>query len=137
VSEGQVPQQEGPVSDAGAASEASAEAGASGADESDQTREERRAERRSRRWRRVIALVVVVLLGCCGLYAISRAAEPEALTLMRERCTECHSLGRALSGERDHAGWQSIVFRMQGYGAEVTNEERGIIVDYLTERSEG
>jgi hypothetical protein len=85
----------------------------------------------------VIAIVVLLLLGCCGLYGLGRATEPEELTLMRERCTECHSLGRALSGEHDQAGWESVVFRMQGYGAELTNEERTLIVDYLAERSGG
>jgi hypothetical protein len=101
------------------------------------SRDERRQERGRRRRRGLVAVVVVVALGCCGVYTVSRALEPEELTLVRERCTECHSLGRAISGERDRDGWESLIFRMQGYGAELTNEERELLVDYLAERSGG
>ena len=66
-------------------------------------------------------------------------AEPEAVqeaaldgkTLLEERCTGCHSLEKAQSGERDLAGWQAVIDEMIEKGAKLNEDEAKVLAEYL------
>jgi hypothetical protein len=63
-------------------------------------------------------------------------ADAEAIT--RQRCSTCHPYTRVEQQSQDRAGWEQTVDRMiQQNGAQISPEEREIIIDYLTERDGG
>ncbi|HEX3049511.1 MAG TPA: hypothetical protein VHP83_02570 [Aggregatilineaceae bacterium] len=53
--------------------------------------------------------------------------------LVDERCTVCHDRGRIDSKDKDEAGWTETVDRMIGKGAQLNDEERQAVIDYLVE----
>jgi cytochrome c5 len=63
------------------------------------------------------------------------AASPEdadAKALFEAKCSICHELSRPLSRNRERKWWVETVTRMQKVnGCPVTDEEAGIIIDYL------
>jgi len=46
-------------------------------------------------------------------------------------CSQCHDLARSLSLHQDRAGWQATMDKMVTLGAEATEQEQKIVVDYL------
>jgi hypothetical protein len=52
--------------------------------------------------------------------------------LLEARCTLCHNLERVQAASKIQAEWETTVERMRGKGARLTDEEAGILVDYLT-----
>ena len=65
--------------------------------------------------------------------------EPEAVqeaaldgkVLLEQRCTGCHSLDKAKSGQRDLAGWQAVVDDMIKKGAKLNEDETKVLAEYL------
>jgi hypothetical protein len=53
--------------------------------------------------------------------------------LVNERCTVCHTRERIDDADKDRDGWASTVDRMIGYGAELNDQEREAVIDYLAE----
>lgn len=51
--------------------------------------------------------------------------------LIETRCTVCHTRGRIDSKTADEAGWAATVERMIGYGAQLSPEERDVLIAYL------
>ena len=51
--------------------------------------------------------------------------------LVQERCTVCHDLTRVEEADYDQAGWEASVDRMIQNGANLTPEERDVVVEYL------
>ena len=60
-------------------------------------------------------------------------ATPEGQVLMEERCTGCHSLGRVQSAQKTREAWTATVDRMIGYGTQLSDAERLLLLDYLAE----
>jgi cytochrome c5 len=54
-------------------------------------------------------------------------------TLLEERCTQCHDLERTTQQQKDRAGWTATVERMINQGAQLDEEEKAILIDYLVE----
>jgi len=54
-------------------------------------------------------------------------------TLLSTRCTACHSLDRVNTESGSAEEWKSTVDRMVQIGAELSNEEAVILVQYLAE----
>jgi cytochrome c5 len=61
----------------------------------------------------------------------NETASMDGKTLMEERCTACHSLEKAQSGERDLAGWQAVVDDMIKKGAKLNQDEAKVVAEYL------
>lgn len=61
-------------------------------------------------------------------------AAPDGQSLVRSRCTKCHSLDRIafMVGVKDKRAWQKTVFRMAGNGARVNRAEQDAVVEYLS-----
>ncbi|MBU0703408.1 MAG: hypothetical protein KKC18_06035 [Chloroflexi bacterium] len=54
-------------------------------------------------------------------------------TLLQERCTLCHSLDRVKRSQKSREEWKQTVSRMVGKGAELSDDEQAVLVDYLAE----
>jgi cytochrome c-type biogenesis protein CcmH/NrfF len=55
----------------------------------------------------------------------------DGATLVQQRCSVCHSLGRVESSNHTAAQWNTIVNTMISRGAQLTSEEKTVVVDYL------
>jgi cytochrome c5 len=55
----------------------------------------------------------------------------DAQVLLEERCTVCHTLDRVEGAQKSREGWESTVDRMIEYGAQLTDDERSVLIDYL------
>jgi hypothetical protein len=53
--------------------------------------------------------------------------------LVSERCTVCHTRERIDQQDKDEAGWTETVDRMIGNGAQLNEEEREAVIQYLVE----
>jgi cytochrome c553 len=51
--------------------------------------------------------------------------------LVQERCSVCHGLDRVNSASKDEAGWTSTVDRMISKGANLNEDERAAVIEYL------
>jgi len=60
-------------------------------------------------------------------------SELDGNALVDERCTVCHDRGRIDSKDKDEAGWTATVDRMIGNGAQLNDDERQAVIDYLVE----
>ncbi len=78
-----------------------------------------------------------ILAAILGLTAGSAAAadgEPSAQALFEAKCSVCHATSRPLGKNKDRAGWEQTVKRMQGKRAgHLSDAEVELIVNYLTE----
>jgi len=85
----------------------------------------------------VVMLVVAASVASgCGGGQEAPAGEQVAVdgeTLLEERCTECHDLERTTSQQKTRAEWEETVSRMIDRGAELNEEEKTVLVDYLAE----
>lgn len=102
----------------------------------------------------------VVLLVTVGLLAACRASEPspasplsplspvatpslsrptlaaplaDGAMLLTERCTSCHNLDRVTGAPREREEWAQVIARMVGRGAELSDAEQAILLDYLAQ----
>ena len=73
--------------------------------------------------------------------ASTRASQPAAISPERlaegrkvtdEKCTTCHGMESETAGGKTPEGWNAAVEQMIGLGAQVTDEEAKIIIDYLS-----
>jgi cytochrome c5 len=83
----------------------------------------------------VMVLVTFAAAGCGGGQE-APAGEQVAVdgqTLLEERCTECHDLERTTSQQKTRAEWEETVSRMIDRGAELNEDEKTVLVDYLAE----
>lgn len=63
---------------------------------------------------------------------LDQLPEGKAKGIVADKCQVCHTLERVVTVRRSQKDWASTVDKMVGYGAEVTPEEVGMIVDYLS-----
>jgi hypothetical protein len=77
-----------------------------------------------KRWM-MVALLLVILLAACG------GGGTRGQALLEDRCTGCHSLDRVTSANKTVEQWGATVDRMIVRGAELTDAERDVLVEYL------
>jgi hypothetical protein len=65
----------------------------------------------------------------------SSPATDAAAELLESRCTVCHSTDLIDAQRLDADGWRRELAKMTGWGAQVSPEERDLLVDYLVRRS--
>ena len=51
--------------------------------------------------------------------------------IVANRCIGCHEIGRVTNAKYDREGWQMTVDRMVLSGAELSDEQTELVVDYL------
>lgn len=107
---------------------------------------------KSRSGRRIVTLIaaglamtvlLALLAGCSSessqpTQAPQPATEPSAgtpavdgATLLETRCSTCHSADRARSASKTRDQWEQTVSRMIEHGAQLTEEEKTVLVDFL------
>ena len=59
-------------------------------------------------------------------------AETEGLSLLEERCSVCHPTSRPKSKQKTPEQWETTVNRMMGKGARLSEEEKVILLDFLS-----
>jgi hypothetical protein len=64
---------------------------------------------------------------------IEPPAPLDGQVLLQERCATCHDLVRVTGARKNRAEWEQAVDRMIGKGAQLNEEERDVLIDYLTE----
>lgn len=84
------------------------------------------------------SIIASLALGGLLLFAGTAAVSSDALdgeSLVQERCSQCHRLGRVERATKDQAGWETTVDRMISKRAGLLNaEEREAVVEYLVNR---
>jgi cytochrome c5 len=86
----------------------------------------------------VLLVVAASTVSACGGGAAEQPPAQESVsldgeTLLQERCTDCHGLGETTSARKTRAEWDETVTRMISKGAELNDEEKTILLDYLAE----
>ena len=103
----------------------------------------------SRRMLAVLTMTLVVLLlgsllAACGEAkdetAVPTTEQEEAApvkldgkSLLEERCTRCHDLGRVERARKTEEEWKATVERMRGKGAMLSQAEQELVIQYLAE----
>jgi len=59
--------------------------------------------------------------------------DAEGEVLLEQRCTVCHTLDRVERAQKTREEWVTTVERMIGLGAQLSESEKTVLVDYLTE----
>ncbi|MDH4135871.1 MAG: hypothetical protein OEW09_04015 [Anaerolineae bacterium] len=54
-------------------------------------------------------------------------------SLLQERCTVCHDLGRVERAKKTEEEWKATVERMVGKGAQLDEAEQELLIKYLAE----
>ena len=83
--------------------------------------------------RKTKLLLVVFVLLMTGLFlaACSSDASPDGKTVLEDRCVECHNLSRVKSASMTREEWSRNIDRMITLGAELSSDERDLLLDYL------
>ena len=71
--------------------------------------------------------LLVVLPAQANLPAGPGRAETERL------CQGCHDVSQSVSLRQDRNGWSTTLIKMVGFGVKATDEELGVLVEYLAE----
>jgi mono/diheme cytochrome c family protein len=90
---------------------------------------------------RVVLLLVVAAstLSACGPASeepADQSVSTDGERLLQDRCTECHNLNRVMQAEKTREEWHDTVTRMVNHGAELTEAEQAVLVDYLAQTYE-
>lgn len=59
-------------------------------------------------------------------------AEADGANLLEERCSVCHPSSRPKSKQKTPEQWETTVNRMMGKGAKLSEEERVLLLDFLS-----
>jgi len=70
--------------------------------------------------------LVICLVACVG-------QTPTSETLVKERCTECHTLAPIEVSHKTHREWEITVYRMMEKGARLNRDEAKTVIDYLSQ----
>jgi hypothetical protein len=82
----------------------------------------------------------ILLMACGTASAVATSApasgssgSPDGQTLMQQRCSICHSVGRVTSQHETADQWRSTVNRMVANGAQLNSREEQTLIDYLAQ----
>jgi len=78
------------------------------------------------------ALLVLAQVPNVAGPASPTSVDAATATLVTTACAACHTLDRVNNKKADYAGWTATVTRMKGSGANLTDEQVPLVVDYLT-----
>ena len=84
--------------------------------------------------------LILLLAACSSAEPTTEPAKPtdaqaapalDGKTLVAERCVGCHNINRVTSASHTADEWKEIVERMIVKGADLTEQEQQIVLDYL------
>jgi hypothetical protein len=85
----------------------------------------------------LVLLTLVLFISACSSSTPSSTTAPastasqEGATLVQERCTACHTLSRVEGIRLSASDWGIVVDQMIARGAQLTPDEKTIVVNYL------
>jgi len=82
----------------------------------------------------LLALYVGLTVGLAQESATTLARMRQAEGLLIARCAVCHSTDLVVQQRLSRPAWEATVNKMQHWGAELSEEEAGLLVDYLAGR---
>ncbi|MDH3870108.1 MAG: hypothetical protein OET55_06045 [Desulfuromonadales bacterium] len=82
--------------------------------------------------KKLLFLVVVMGFVLSTIPTAIVYAETEGANLLEERCSVCHPTSRPKSKQKTPEQWETTVNRMMGKGAKLTEEEKVILLDFLS-----
>lgn len=90
-------------------------------------------------WLQFVGLALILMIGLlagCGQQEATPQAEGQGstmsgLTLLNDRCTECHTLDRVTSASKTREEWNETVTAMVRRGADLDEQEQEVLVEYL------
>lgn len=84
-------------------------------------------------WTALLVILAVGILAACTQAATDTPAadKSEAEILIDERCSVCHSTSRVYSKNLTQEQWSSVFDNMIAKGADVNEEEKTIMIDWL------
>ena len=94
----------------------------------------------NKRWFLISVLGLILLLAIVACAQSTPTPELEQLTneeveeLIVERCSDCHPASRVFDADYDAEGWSDNIDRMISKGAEVSPEEKELMIDWLVNR---
>lgn len=87
-----------------------------------------------------VFFILLTILGTLVIVGCGTASTPEPTptvhpgkALVSSRCIGCHELNRITNAAFDQEGWQLTVDRMVLSGAQLSEEQVGLVVDYLAQ----
>ena len=85
-----------------------------------------------------LMMVIFILFGVGCSSAATPVPTPtqdlsKAKSVVESRCSTCHGLAQVQAAKYDQAGWESVVKRMVGNGAQLTAEQQQLAVQYLAQ----
>jgi hypothetical protein len=82
-----------------------------------------------------LTLILGILLVSCGTSTVtphtSGGNSLDGQTLMQQRCSICHPLGRVTSAHKSIAQWTQTTQRMIAHGARLNTQEEQALIVYL------
>lgn len=84
----------------------------------------------------VLLLAVLAGMAACGQGPAEETptSTGEGSILLQQRCTRCHTLERVEAARKTPVEWEQTVRRMVDRGADLSEAEISVLVDYLSER---
>ena len=82
----------------------------------------------------LICMSILAAVGCGPAATPEPTPTPEVhkgKAIVAVRCIGCHEIGRVNNAKYDREGWQMTVDRMVLTGAQLTDEQKELVVDYL------
>lgn len=82
---------------------------------------------------RLSALVAGIFFLATGWCLAAAVSGSSGETLFENNCGKCHKIDRPKAKKKTRAEWETTVLRMKKNGAEITDAEAKLIIDYLAE----
>jgi cytochrome c5 len=85
----------------------------------------------------VAVLVIIAVLAACNSGSSQPTQVPAApgaadgASLLETRCSVCHSADRPKQAKKTRDQWDQTVTRMMSKGAQLTDAEKSVLLDYL------
>ena len=80
----------------------------------------------------LLFLIFLMLMGfVIAACSTDSSALPEGQSVLENQCVDCHNLSRIRSASKTRDEWSRTIDRMIALGAELTSEERDVLLDYL------
>jgi len=82
----------------------------------------------------IVGMIILTTVGCGPAPTPEPTPTPEVhkgKAIVASRCIGCHDLNRVKNAKYDRDSWQMTVDRMVLSGAELSDEQTDLVVDYL------
>ena len=82
--------------------------------------------------KKMLLVVAALAFALSTLPAAVMSAETDGARLLEERCSVCHPSARPKSKQKTLEQWTATVNRMIGKGAKLSDDEKTVLIDFLS-----